>query len=59
MAFRVRLLGPVEAEVDGLTVELGGPRQRRLLGVLALTPNALVDTTSVVDAVWADRKRVV
>ncbi|MCC6434852.1 MAG: protein kinase [Acidimicrobiales bacterium] len=54
MAFRVRLLGPVEAEVDGMTVELGGPRQRRLLGVLALTPNALVDTTSVVDAVWAD-----
>ena len=54
MAVGVRLLGPVEALVDGRVVDLGGPRQRRLIGVLALTPNALVDTTSVIDAVWAD-----
>ena len=33
---RIRVLGPVEAERDGVPVNVGGPQQRRLLALLVL-----------------------
>ena len=34
-----RLLGPVEANVDGRALALGGPSQRALLAILLLNAN--------------------
>jgi DNA-binding SARP family transcriptional activator/WD40 repeat protein len=53
-AISIQLLGPVDAAVRGVTAELGGPRQRRLLAVLAMRPGDRVDTSAVIDAVWPD-----
>jgi DNA-binding SARP family transcriptional activator/tetratricopeptide (TPR) repeat protein/DNA-binding CsgD family transcriptional regulator len=51
---RLTLLGEVRATVDGSAVNLGGPRQRGVLVVLALARGALVTTDALVDALWAD-----
>ena len=50
----IQLLGPVDASVRGSIAELGGPRQRRMLALLAMRAGERVDTSEVVDAVWAD-----
>lgn len=47
-----RVLGPLEAEVDGHPVKLGSPRQRALLAMLLLTPNSVVSTDRLVEAIW-------
>ena len=51
VAFRV--LGPIEALVDGENVALGGPRQRALLGLLLLHRGRTVSTGVLIDAIWA------
>jgi predicted ATPase/DNA-binding SARP family transcriptional activator len=48
----LRLLGPVEAAVDGCTLELGGPRQRALLALLALDPGRPVAADRLVEELW-------
>jgi predicted ATPase/DNA-binding SARP family transcriptional activator len=48
----VGLLGPVEAAVGGRPVDLGGPRQRTLLALLALDPGAAVSTDRLADELW-------
>ena len=53
MELSIRLLGAIEAH-NGAAIDLRGPRQRRLLGVLALRAGSLVSYNEVVDAVWAD-----
>jgi DNA-binding SARP family transcriptional activator/tetratricopeptide (TPR) repeat protein len=50
VAFRV--LGPLEAEVDGVPVALGGPKPRLLLATLLLRPNTAVSTDVLVDVLW-------
>ncbi|TDV55168.1 AfsR/SARP family transcriptional regulator [Actinophytocola oryzae] len=50
VAFRV--LGPLEAEVDGRQVALGGPKPRLLLATLLLRPNTAVSTDVLVDVLW-------
>jgi DNA-binding SARP family transcriptional activator len=50
VAFRV--LGPLEAEVDGRSVALGGPKPRLLLATLLLRPNTAVSTDVLVDVLW-------
>ena len=40
--------------VGGEVVDVRGPRQRRLLAVLALRPATLVDTGEILEAVWPD-----
>jgi DNA-binding SARP family transcriptional activator/tetratricopeptide (TPR) repeat protein len=50
VAFRV--LGPLEAEVDGRPVALGGPKPRLLLATLLLRPNTAVSTDVLVDVLW-------
>ena len=39
-----RVLGPVEMRVDGLLVDIGGFRQRRLLAVLLSRAGNVVET---------------
>ena len=48
----VRLLGPIEAERDGVPVALGGPKPRTLLAVLALEPGRVVSVDRLVEALW-------
>ncbi|MBM9509485.1 AfsR/SARP family transcriptional regulator [Actinacidiphila acididurans] len=54
MAVRFRLLGGVEAQVGGVTVDLGHPRQRAVLGVLLMEANRPVSTTQLLDRVWGE-----
>src|SRR4051812_42587092 len=52
--FRIELLGPVEARVDGRAVALGGQRPRALLAVLALMARHVVTIDQLIDEVWGD-----
>ena len=48
----VRLLGPIEARVDGVHVSISGPRRRALLVRLALSANEVVSTDQLIDDMW-------
>jgi predicted ATPase/DNA-binding SARP family transcriptional activator len=52
--FRIELLGPVEAWVDGRPVALGGQRRRALLAMLALMGGRVVTTAQLIDELWGD-----
>ena len=52
-----RVLGPVEVERDGVTLGVGGPQQRRLLGMLLIHFGQVVSTDRLVDALWTDDGR--
>ena len=54
MAVDYRLLGSVEALVDGRSVDLGGPRQRGVLVALLTEANRVVPASRVIEAVWGD-----
>ena len=47
--FRIELLGPVEAWVDGRAVALGGQRPRALFAVLALMAGRVVSSDRLID----------
>ncbi|GAA2890035.1 hypothetical protein GCM10010472_55660 [Pseudonocardia halophobica] len=49
---RVAVLGPVRAEVAGVPVDLGGPRQRAVLARLAVAGGEVVSTDLLVDDLW-------
>jgi DNA-binding SARP family transcriptional activator/serine/threonine protein kinase/WD40 repeat protein len=51
---RIRVLGPVEVERDGASVNVGGPQQRRLLSLLVVQRGHAVSTERLVDALWPD-----
>jgi DNA-binding SARP family transcriptional activator/tetratricopeptide (TPR) repeat protein len=50
-----RLLGPLEAVVDGAPVRLGPPQQRALLALLLLNANEVVSRDRIVDELWGER----
>jgi DNA-binding SARP family transcriptional activator len=50
----VRVLGPVEIDVDGASVAVGGERQRALVAALALRANRSVGVGDLVAALWGD-----
>ncbi|WP_051772354.1 AfsR/SARP family transcriptional regulator [Saccharothrix sp. NRRL B-16314] len=50
----LRLLGPPELVVDGQVIDLGGPRQRLVLTLLALNANRVTPVEHLLDAVWDD-----
>jgi len=50
-----RLLGPLEALVDGAPLPLGPPQQRALLALLLLSPNEVVSRDRIVDELWGER----
>jgi DNA-binding SARP family transcriptional activator/tRNA A-37 threonylcarbamoyl transferase component Bud32 len=52
-----RVLGPVEMRVDGLLVDIGGSRQRRLLAVLLSRAGNVVETDVLSEYVWDDDDR--
>jgi len=47
-----RLLGPLEASVDGGKVPLGGIKQRAVLGYLLLQANRVVAVSELLEALW-------
>ncbi|MDX6641801.1 MAG: hypothetical protein QOF12_2812, partial [Solirubrobacteraceae bacterium] len=48
----IRVLGPVEADVDGDAVPLGGPRQRAVLARLVSARGEAVSVDRLVDDLW-------
>src|SRR3954453_18699453 len=52
--FRIELLGPIEARVDGRAVGLGGQRPRALLAVLALMGGRVVTADRLIDELWGE-----
>jgi hypothetical protein len=47
-----QLLGTMRVEVDGSPVDLGPPKQRALLALLALNVNQVVATERLIDLMW-------
>ncbi len=54
MGIEFGILGPLRVLVQARPVSLGGRKQRALLGVLLVHPNASVSTERLVDEVWGD-----
>ena len=52
MSVEFRILGPLEAGVDGSAVQLGGPRQRAVLAILLAQANEVVPVERLIDGVW-------
>jgi DNA-binding SARP family transcriptional activator/WD40 repeat protein len=51
---RFKVLGSIDVERDGASVAVGGPQQRRLLGVLLIAREHNVSSDRLVDALWPD-----
>jgi DNA-binding SARP family transcriptional activator len=49
---RFKVLGSIDVERDGGSVSIGGPQQRRLLGVLLVGRGNTVSADRLVDALW-------
>ena len=50
----IRVLGPLEVRRAGTPLELGGRKQRTVLGVLLLSPNEAVSVDRLIRAVWGE-----
>jgi DNA-binding SARP family transcriptional activator len=50
----VQVLGPVAAWLNGFRLPVGGPAQRAVLGLLALSVGSLVHRTAIIDVLWPD-----
>src|SRR5689334_14417269 len=51
---RIGVLGPLQVEVAGRPVELGGPVPRRLFAALVTHVGEVVSVDTLIDAVWGD-----
>ena len=49
-----RLLGPLEASVEGRALALGGSKQRALLALLLLHANETLSTDRLIDELWGE-----
>ena len=52
----IRLLGPVEVADGETSLHLGGPKQRAVLAMLALNPNASVSVDQLIEGLWGERQ---
>ena len=52
----IRLLGPVEVQNGDAPLHLGGPKQRAVLAMLALNPNASVSTDRLIEGLWGEHQ---
>ncbi|HEX6937534.1 MAG TPA: regulator, partial [Actinomycetes bacterium] len=52
---RLGVLGQMTALRDGRPVDLGGPRQRAVLGLLVLARGDVVPADRLIDALWGDQ----
>ncbi|MFF4762098.1 BTAD domain-containing putative transcriptional regulator [Streptomyces sp. NPDC001292] len=55
MAVEFRVLGAIEARVDGDRLDLGPARQQRVLAALLCDANRSVTADQLIDRVWAER----
>lgn len=51
---RLRILGPVMAWRDGMRLDLGGPRQRAVLGLLAVHHGNGLRRDTIIDVLWGE-----
>src|SRR5512144_1872159 len=49
---RVEVLGPLRLVVDGVAVDVRGPKRRAVLALLALAEGRTVAVDSLLDALW-------
>ncbi len=54
-SLRVGVLGPLTVQSDGAELPLGSGKSRAVLGRLALSANATVGLTELIDVLWSDR----
>jgi len=54
VALEYRVLGPLEATVDGQALALGPPRHRALLVLLLAHANQVVPSTRLIDELWGE-----
>lgn len=54
LGLRLGWLGPLEASYDGLSLRLGGARQRSVLACLLAEPSHQLSSDRLVDAIWGD-----
>jgi DNA-binding SARP family transcriptional activator len=52
--YEFRLLGPLEALIDGNSVNLAAAKPRALLALLLLNRNRVVPTETLIDELWGD-----
>src|SRR5690348_2364013 len=55
MATQFRILGPVEALVDGSPAALGAPKQRALLALLLVNRRRVVPAEQLIDGLWGEK----
>jgi DNA-binding SARP family transcriptional activator/WD40 repeat protein len=55
VALEIRILGRVDAIVDGQPLPLGGSKQRAVLALLALRANRTVSADELIDGLWGER----
>jgi len=49
------ILGPLAVMIDGDLVSVRGVKKQRMLSCLLLSPNAVVSTDAVIEAIWEDK----
>jgi predicted ATPase/DNA-binding SARP family transcriptional activator len=54
MTAQFRILGAVEALLDGMPATLGAPKQRALLAILLVNRRRVVSTEQLVDRLWGE-----
>ncbi len=48
------ILGPLSVMINGVTVSIRGVKKQRMLARLLLSPNAVVSTDAVIEAIWEE-----
>ena len=52
---RYGILGPLELNEDGRSIEIAGAKQRTLLAMLLLNANRVVSSDALIDALWEEQ----